>query len=48
MTGRIIVGLRVCPYCGKVAADSYQEITHMQEAHKDIIAARLRTIGEER
>jgi hypothetical protein len=34
-----------CPYCGAAAADARAEIAHMNTAHPDVVAQRLRDAG---
>lgn len=40
------MGDGICPYCGAEAETVAEEIAHMQEAHPDIIEARLREAGD--
>ena len=35
----------VCPYCGFPAEDVQAEVAHMNAAHRDVIAERLREGG---
>lgn len=35
-----------CPFCDYEAADVHDEVEHMTAVHPDIIANRLRAIGE--
>jgi hypothetical protein len=34
-----------CPYCEHVAADAFEEISHMEQAHPEIIRERLEAAG---
>lgn len=39
--------MSTCPYCGVEVADVHGEVEHMNAAHPDIVAARLRDAGLE-
>lgn len=39
------MGESVCPYCGFVANNIQEEVTHMSSIHRAIILERLRNAG---
>lgn len=39
--------LRICPHCGYVASSVADEVAHMEDNHRDVIAERLRVAGME-